>query len=210
MIAQFAESNYKNLCDTIAEKDRDLKKIIEQFGYPPMWTRKQDFSSLVHIILEQQVSLASAKAAFDKLKSRIGKITAKKVLELTDAELRDCYFSRQKTIYVRELANAIVSRKISISTLGQLTDDEVRSKLITIKGIGHWTIDVYLLFALQRLDVFPIGDLALVNSIKEIKKLPSSTSKEELLAIAEKWKPYRSIASHLLWHHYIKKRNIRI
>lgn len=209
MIPQFGKDNHSSLCDILAKRDPDLKRIIDSYGYPPIWTRKVEFASLVHIILEQQVSLASAKAAFDKLKAYMGKISPKKLLLLTDKELRECYFSRQKTVYVRELANAIVSKKIVLSELSYLTDEEVREKLIVVKGIGHWTIDIYLLFSLQRLDVFPIGDLALVNAMKEVKQLSRTTTKDELLRIADKWSPYRSIATHLLWHFYIKKRNIK-
>ncbi len=210
MIPQFGKHNHSSYCDVLAERDPDLKRIIDSYGYPPIWTRKEEFASLVHIILEQQVSLASAKAAFDKLKTYIGKITPKKVLLLSDKELRECYFSRPKTVYVRELATAIVSKKIVLSELSHLTDEKVREKLIVVKGIGHWTIDIYLLFSLQRLDVFPIGDLALVNAMKEVKQLNRTTSKEELLRIADKWAPYRSIATHLFWHYYLSTRTRKI
>lgn len=209
MIPQFGKHNHSSLCDVLAERDPDLKKILDEYGYPPLWTRKQEFASLVHIILEQQVSLASAKAAFDKLHEYIGKITPTKVLALSDKELRQCYFSRQKTVYVRELAKAIVNKKLRISDLSDLPDELVREQLTAIKGVGNWTVDVYLLFSLQRLDVFPIGDLAMVNSMKEVKNLAKTSSKEELLSLAESWRPYRSIAAHLLWHAYIKKRNIK-
>lgn len=209
MIPQFGPHNHSSFCDVLAEKDPDLKKILDAYGYPPIWVRKQEFASLVHIILEQQVSLASAKAAYDKLYEYIGKITPSKLLALSDQELRQCYFSRQKTVYVRELAKAIISKKIKLSALSHLPDEKIREQLTAIKGVGNWTVDIYLLFSLQRLDVFPIGDLAMVNSMKEIKGLIKTTSKEELVQIAESWRPYRSIAVHLLWHHYIKKRNIK-
>jgi len=156
------------------------------------------------------VSLASAKAALEKLREKIKKITPEKLLALTDEELRACYFSRQKTGYARHLAEAIVSGKLNLKKLTAAPDDEIRKELKQIKGIGDWTVDVYLLFVLQRSDVFPLGDLAMVNALKEIKQLPRQAAREELLALAEPWRPHRSIATMLLWHHYIKTRNIKL
>ena len=206
----FHEDNFIGFCTILAKKDRAIKTIIHQHGHPPVWTRSNTFASLIHIILEQQVSLASAKAAFVKLKNYIGNITPQKILELTDAELRACYFSRQKTVYARELAQAIISKKINLKKLSALPDDEVRMELKKIKGIGDWTVDIYLLFVLQRCDIFPTGDLAMMNALKEVKKLSKQTSKEEIIELANSWRPYRSIATYLLWHHYIKTRNIRL
>jgi DNA-3-methyladenine glycosylase II len=156
------------------------------------------------------VSLASAYAAFKKLKEKIGVVTPSKILALTDEELRSCYFSRQKIIYARELAKAIQSKKIRLAQLSLLPDEEIRNLLIQLKGIGHWTIDVYLMHALQRTDLFPLGDIALVNSLKEVKQLPKDISKEKMLEIAEPWRPYRTVAAMILWHAYIKKRNIKL
>jgi DNA-3-methyladenine glycosylase II len=144
------------------------------------------------------------------LKQKIGRVTPEKVLSLNDAELRACYFSRQKIVYARELANAVQSRQLRLNKLAGASNDEVREQLKKIKGIGDWTVDVYLMHALQRTDLFPLGDIAMVNSLKEIKKLAPHTSKEEMLAIAEPWRPYRTIAAMILWHAYIRKRGIRL
>lgn len=208
MIQTFNEENLEELYELVAGKDKDLKAIIKEYGYPPIWIRSNTFETLVLTILEQQVSLASAYSAYKKLKERI-RITPKNLLQLTDEELRSCYLSRQKIIYTRELANGIVSKKINLRKFESLHDDAVRNKLKALKGIGDWTVDIYLLHALRRVDVFPIGDLALVNSIKMVKQLPLVT-KEDLLDLSNKWKPYRSIATMLFWHYYIKKRNIKI
>ena len=175
-----------------------------------MWTRPASFATLIHIVLEQQVSLASARAAFNKLKEKIGDITPAKLLRLSDEALRACYFSRQKTVYARHLAEAFISKKIQLNKLTASHDDDVRGILKQVKGIGDWTADVYLLFALQRTDIFPIGDLAMVNALKEVKKLPAHTTRADILLLADAWRPYRSIAAMLLWHHYIKKRNIKL
>ncbi|HEX5654892.1 MAG TPA: DNA-3-methyladenine glycosylase 2 family protein [Chitinophagaceae bacterium] len=207
---QFTAANFQEYCDLLSRKDKELKGVIRQYGYPPMWTRPGTFQTLVLTILEQQVSLASAYAAFKKLKQKIGRVTPEKVLSLNDAELRACYFSRQKIVYARELANAVQSRQLRLKKLAGASNDEVREQLKKIKGIGDWTVDVYLMHALQRTDLFPLGDIALVNSLKEIKKLEAHTSKEEMLAIAEPWRPYRTIAAMILWHAYIRKRGIRL
>jgi DNA-3-methyladenine glycosylase II len=206
----FTGESLKLLCDTLAKKDAHLKGIITQYGYPPFWNRPASFSTLIHIILEQQVSLASAKAAFDKLQEKIGTITPQKLLLLTDAELKACYFSRQKTIYARCLAEAIITKQISLKKLAARTDEEVRNTLTQVKGIGNWTVDVYLMMVLQRCDLFPGGDIALINSTKEVLQLQKQTTKEDVLAIAQRWAPYRTIAAFLLWHAYIRRKGIRV
>lgn len=206
----FNETNFAGICRKLAKKDTDLAGIIKQHGLPPMWTRPNTFQTLILTILEQQVSLAAAYAAFKKLKDKIGYVTPPKILKLTDEEMRACYFTRQKMGYARGLAEAIHSKKIVLRKLAAAKDEEVRNILIQLKGIGHWTIDVYLMHALQRTDLFPLGDIALVNSLKEIKLLPKDISKEEMLTIAEPWRPYRTVASMILWHSYIKKRGIKL
>ena len=206
----FNDDNFKLLCDRLAKKDKNLRSIIKKHGYPPMWTRPATFQSLILFILEQQVSLASAYAAFKKLKERIGFVTPSKILALTDTELRACYFSRQKIMYARELATTIKNKKLVLKKLTYKQEDEVRHELKKIKGIGDWTVDVYLMHALQRTDLFPLGDIALVNSLKEIKKLHVHITKEEMLKIAEPWRPHRTIAAMILWHAYIKKRGIKL
>ena len=209
-IRTFDTSSFRQICRKLAKQDQDLNNIILQYGFPPMWTRPASFQTLILTILEQQVSLASAYAAFKKLKAKIGFVTPAKILSLTDKELRACYFSRQKIIYARELANAIQSKKIQLKRLTLLHDQGIRVEMIKLKGIGHWTIDVYLMHALQRTDLFPLGDIALVNSLKEVKQLSKDISKDEMLAIAEPWRPYRTIAAMILWHSYIQKRGIKL
>jgi DNA-3-methyladenine glycosylase II len=207
-INTFHKEDLRELYDLIAGKDKDLKAIIKEYGYPPLWIRPNSFETLVLTILEQQVSLASAYSAYKKLKERI-KITPQNLLKLSDEELRNCYLSRQKIVYTRELANAIFNKTISLKKFETLPDDVIRTELKALKGIGDWTVDIYLLHALRRTDVFPFGDLALVNAIKMVKEIQSIT-KEKLLELSKKWKPYRSVATMLFWHYYIKKKNIKI
>ncbi|HEY0433932.1 MAG TPA: hypothetical protein VGC95_08670, partial [Chitinophagaceae bacterium] len=200
--------NLHALCDDIAAKDDDFHVIIREFGYPPLWTRSASFETLVHIILEQQVSLASARAALEKLRERIGAITPEKVLQLSAEELKACFFSRQKALYAQELARALVGGMLNLEGLSTAPEELVRKELTAIKGIGNWTADVYLIFVLRRADIFPVGDLAMVNALKEVKRLPAATSRDTLVSIAESWRPLRSIATMLLWHYYIRKRGI--
>lgn len=210
MIPTFNKRNLKHFYDQLAQNDADLKAIITQHGYPPLWVRPNTFETLVLTILEQQVSLASAYAAFSKLKNKVTEVTHQNILELTDEELRACYFSRQKIVYVRGLAHAINTGDINLEHLALQPDDEVRAQLKRLKGIGDWTVDIYLLHALQRHDVFPLGDLALVNALKAVKGLNATATKDEMLKIAEPWQPYRSFATMLLWHYYIQKRGLKI
>jgi DNA-3-methyladenine glycosylase II len=203
MPEQFTITTYHSICDQLALTDADFAHIIATYGYPPFWSRPNTFESLVHIILEQQVSLASALSALNKLRERIQEITPARVLLLTDAELRECYFSRQKTAYIKYLAEAIISGQIDLAAFEQMEDEDIRRQLTALKGIGNWTVDVYVMFALQHTDVFPVGDLAIVNAVKRLKALPKETTREELLIIAEQWKPYRTVASMLLWHYYL-------
>ena len=205
MINKFNHSNYHAICDQLGAADPDLQTIINTYGYPPLWSRPNSFETLVHIILEQQVSLASALSALNKLKERLQELTPVHLLLLTDEEMRACYVSRQKTGYIRYLAEALLSGQLNLAEFENMPDDKIRAQLIALKGIGNWTADVYLMFVLQHPDVFPIVDLAAVNALKNLKKLPADISKEEVLAVSERWKPYRTIASMLLWHFYLSR-----
>jgi len=206
MFETFDQTNFHQLCDLAGNRDADLQVILNRYGYPPFWSRPNTFESLVHVILEQQVSLASALATLNKLKEKIKDITPVRLLLLTDQELRDCYFSRQKTAYVRHLAENIVSGTLSLSEMEKMDDLTIRNQLKSIKGIGDWTVDIYLIFMLHHKDIFPIGDLAAVNSLKKIKGLAKGVSKEEIFAVANQFKPYRTIATMLLWHAYLEER----
>ncbi len=203
MINRFTQSIYHSICNKLASTDADLAAIIKTYGYPPFWSRPNTFETLVHIILEQQVSLASALSALNKLKERLQELTPARLLLLTDEEMRACYVSRQKSRYLKYLAEALLSGQLNLVELEELPDDIIRAKLIAMKGIGHWTADVYLMFVLQHPDVFPIGDLAAINALKRVKNLSPGVTKEEILAIVDKWRPYRTISAMVLWHFYL-------
>ncbi len=202
-ISRFNDANFHSLCDKLAARDADLKTIIGAHGYPAFWSRKNSFESLVHIILEQQVSLAAANAALNKLKAQVLELSPVLILLLTDEEMRACYVSRQKAAYIRNLAEALARGDIKLEEFTESPDDEIRKQLISLKGIGNWTVDVYLISALHRADIFPIGDQAAVNALKRIKNLPPETTRDQLLPIIELWFPYRTMAAKLLWHYYL-------
>src|ERR1700744_4228743 len=126
MIQQFDQSNYRTICDQLAAADPELQVIIDTHGYPPFWSRPNSFESLVHIILEQQVSLASALSALNKLKERVQELTPARVLLLTDEEFRACYCSRQKTAYIKFLAEALISGQLKLEEFPHLHDDAIR------------------------------------------------------------------------------------
>jgi len=204
--ANFDENNFHEICDHLAKKDPDLQLIINTHDYPPCWQRPASFETFIHIILEQQVSLASAMAALNKLKEKIGDILPNRLIALSDEELRACYFSRQKTIYAKDLARAFIVNDLNPEELSTLDNDTIRPILTKIRGIGNWTVDVYLMIVLHRCDIFPLGDIALLSSLKETKKLPKEISKEAIALIASGWKPYQTVAAFILWHSYLCKR----
>jgi DNA-3-methyladenine glycosylase II len=207
MIETLDEENLPEICEKLAGADGDLAFVFETYGTPPLWARAATFATLVHIILEQQVSLASALAAFDKLKEKLGAaITPENVLRLSDEELKSCHFSRQKTVYARELAGAIVGGGLNLKALEKMPDAEAKHELKKIKGIGDWTADIYLLMALRRVDVMPKGDLALHVAYKKLKNLENAPRADEFQTIAARWKPFRAVAARLLWHFYLSER----
>jgi DNA-3-methyladenine glycosylase II len=190
----------------LARRDPDLANIIADWGPPPIWGRPPGFPTLLLIILEQQVSLASARAAFARLRATIGPVTPRRLLALDDAALKRVGFSRQKTAYARHLASAIVERRFRPAALEGLSDAKARHALIGLKGIGPWSADIYLLMALRRPDVWPKGDLALAVAAQAVKRLASRPTPDELDALAASWRPWRAIAARLLWRHYLSTR----
>ncbi len=199
------EPNFDSAIRILSVRDRDLADVIARFGNPPQWKREPGFATLIQIILEQQVSSASAKATFIKLSAAISNLTPESFLTLDDVQLKAIGFSRQKNRYGRELARAIVDGQLDLNSLEKLDDLAIRKKLTQIKGIGDWTVDMYLMMALQRQDVFPSKDLAVAIAVKEIKNLSERPKTTQLESIAEVWQPYRAIATKILWHYYLNR-----
>ena len=193
----------------LTDRDEHLAEVVQNYGQPTLWVREPGFPTLVYIILEQQVSLASAKAAFDRLQAAVRPLTPKKFLKLNDAELLRIGFSRQKTLYARLLAESLVRRHFDLRYLLDLPDDSAHKMLVAFKGIGRWTADIYLLSALRRPDVWPTGDLALATAVQEVKRLRKRPSPEKLEALSAPWRPWRAVAARLFWHAYLSKRGLK-
>src|ERR1700740_1827320 len=193
----------------LAERDTDLAAVIEKYGLPPLWTREPGFPTLIYIILEQQVSLASASALFQRLQEAVKPFPPGRFLKHTEAEMRNLGFSRQKAHYTRLLAEAIHRKQFALHNLHKLGDQLARQQLTALKGIGPWTADIYLLSALRRPDIWPVGDLALATAVQEVKRLRRRPSPEKLEALSAPWRPWRAVAARMFWHAYLCNRGQR-
>ena len=184
-----------------------LAGIFAAHGDPPLWRRATGFTTLVHIILEQQVSLKSAKSMLVRLQSRVDPFTPVRFLELGDSYFRSLGVTRQKSAYLLHLSECVVNGELSFTKLARMSDEEARLVLTRIKGIGSWSADVYLLMAMRRADIWPAGDLALAVAMKYLKGLPHRPGPEELERLAENWRPHRAVAARMLWQYYLRKRD---
>ncbi len=198
------------LVQKLAVVDKDLAKIFQSDGVPPLWDREPGYAALVKIILEQQVSLISAKAVYTRLEKKYGIISPQIILTAGEKELRDIGITRQKSGYCVNLAKAIVDDTLNLSELEFLDDVKVIDKLTSINGIGPWTANIYLLMVLCRQDVWPVGDVALASAAGVIKGLDIRPTQPELTKIADSWRPYRAVAARMLWQHYLNNSRKRI
>jgi DNA-3-methyladenine glycosylase II len=190
--------------DRLLSIDDIFQLIREKYGDPPNWSRPQGFISLCKIILEQQVSLASANAHFLKLSEFIRDFTPQNIIRLSEEEMRFCQISRQKSQYLKALSQSIIDKKLKLNLFSNQNESEIRSQLTSINGIGNWTTDIYLMFCLQFSDIIPLGDIAIITTIKE---LTQAKTIEEIRLLTDKWRPLRSLATYFLWHYYLCKRN---
>ncbi len=196
----------REACAELAHRDDDLARALDTFGAPPLWARPTGFETLVRIILEQQISLESGRAAFDRLEAAAGAVTPEAVAALDLPALRRAGLTRQKAAYCRGLAEAVRNGVLRLRRVARADDDGARAQLCAVKGIGPWTADVYLLFALRRPDIWPPGDLALVHALREVKRLRRNSSAERAQRVALAWRPWRSVAARVLWHAYLSSR----
>jgi len=190
----------------LAARDKTLAGILAAHGDPPLWRRAAGFTTLVHIILEQQVSLKSAKSMLIRLQTTIEPFTPLRFIELGDSYLRGLGVTRQKSAYLLHLSTSIVNGELSFTKLARMSDDDARLVLTRIKGIGSWSADVYLLMAMRRADIWPAGDLALAVAMQDLNGLAYRPGPDELENLAEKWRPHRAVAARMLWQHYLGKR----
>ena len=201
-----SEECFAHAVRELTQRDADLAAVVARYGTPPLWVREPGFPTLVYIILEQQVSLASARALYQRLQEAVRPFTPGRFLKLTEVQMRRLGFSRQKTHYTRLLAEAIRCKQFALHKLHELEDELARQQLIAQKGIGNWTADIYLLSALRRPDIWPVGDLALATAVQEVKRLRKRPSPEKLEKMSIPWRPWRAVAARLFWHAYLCKR----
>ena len=192
----------------LARRDQDLRHILKTLGPPPLWDRPPGFTTLVKIILEQQVSLASAAALFARLKQNIVPFQPRRMIALGEPHLKSLGLTRQKAAYCLHLAESLNNKRLRLSQLSRLSDARVKAALMEVKGLGAWSADVYLLMVLRRPDIFPATDLALVTAVTRLKQLGVRPDTNQLLEMAEAWRPYRSVAARMLWQYYLAKRSL--
>jgi DNA-3-methyladenine glycosylase II len=203
------EQYFAQAARTLSQRDADLAAVLEKYGLPRLWTREPGFPTLIYIILEQQVSLASARALYERLQDAVKPFTPGRFLKLNETEMRRLGFSRQKAHYTLLLAEAIHRKRFALHKLHELEDELAREQLTALKGIGPWTADIYLLSALRRPDIWPVGDLALATAVREVKRLRQRPSPEKLERMSAPWRPWRAVAARLFWHAYLCKRGQR-
>lgn len=188
--------------DRLVARDRDLARIEAAAGPLPWRVRPAGFPGLLQAIVAQQISNQAAAAIWRRLIALPGITEPSGLLALTEAALRGGGLSRPKIGHVRALATAFLEERLNAETLALMDDDVAIAAIASVRGLGRWTAEVYLVFALGRPDVFPAGDLALASSAAELKRLPQRPSPAELRALAEEWRPWRGLAARLLWHHW--------
>lgn len=209
MILKLDESNLKDASHWLAKRDTALAFVLASYGHPPLWAREPGFPTLVHIILEQQVLLASANAAFQRLRAHLSTITPETFLTLDGPTLLAIGFSRQKSGYVRGVAEAVLSQTFDFEKLAQQSDEDVRAAMKRLKGIGDWTADIYLSECLLRTDILPKGDIAMQEAFKVLKNLPARPRHEDFESATQHWRPWRSVGTRMLWHFYLCERRRR-
>ncbi|HET6671542.1 MAG TPA: hypothetical protein VFH15_15045 [Pyrinomonadaceae bacterium] len=200
------EASLTRATKILARRDPELALILERLGPPPLWARPPGFATLVKIILEQQVSLASAASLFARLKKNTVPFTPARVIELGETHLKSLGLTRQKTTYCLHLAESLRDKRLRLSQLVKMSDGEVKAALMEIKGLGSWSADVYLLMVLRRPDIWPAGDLALATAAQTVKSLKERPNPEQLMQLAEGWRPFRSVAARMLWQDYLARR----
>jgi len=203
MLAALSDRSLVTGARALGRTDAHLARVLTRHGTPPLWGRDPGFATLVQIILEQQVSLASGRAAFGRVLAVAGRMTPRAIASLSEAQLRGAGLTRQKATYVRGLALAVERGEIDLDTIARMDDERAHAELVKLKGIGPWSADIYLLMALGRPDVWPRHDLALASAMREVKRLRTLPTPERQLEIAESWRPWRAVAARILWHHYL-------
>jgi DNA-3-methyladenine glycosylase II len=192
--------------EALRRRDAQLAAVVDRIGAPPLWARQPGFPTLVRIVLEQQVSLSAARTMYERLRNHVGAVTPETIGSCGVDGMRRLGFTRQKAAYCHGLAESLRGGHVDLRAIARAPDDEGRRALLQVRGLGPWSVDIYYLMALRRPDIWPRGDLALAVSVREIKGLASLPARDEQLALAERWAPWRSVAARILWAHYLAAR----
>ena len=206
VVTELDEHTFLAACRLLTEEDEQLAGLVDLWGLPEFWRREPGFKTLVWLILEQQVSLESGAAMFGRLATLVGEITPHALADAGGAALRSIGVTRQKTSYLLDLAERITSGVVDLAGLERQGNDEARATLLSIRGIGPWTADAYLLSALRRPDMWPIGDRALQVGTAEVLGMRTIPDEDQLELLAEAWRPVRAAAARLIWHAYLSER----
>ena len=190
----------------LAARDADLAALHARLGAPPLWGRRPGFATLVHIILEQQVSLVAARTLYRRLRAHLGGMDPEGIVAMRESGLRRFGLTRQKSRYCHGLALRVLDGRLDLGAAARGPDDDGRRALLEVPGLGPWSVDIYYLMALRRPDVWPSGDLALANALREVKRLPGPPSRDDQRALAADWAPWRAVAARMLWAHYLAAR----
>jgi len=191
----------------LAARDPHLGSIYKVHGVPPMWGRRPGFETLLRIVLEQQVSLVSARSMFARLNSNIQPFTPEGFITAGEECLRSIGVTRQKSHYLIQVARAFTGG--DLRKIGRMSDEDAHATLLRIKGVGPWTANIYLLMALKRPDIWPDGDIALATAVGKLRQMKTRPSFIDLAKIADAWRPYRSVAARMLWQFYLAEQNRR-
>jgi len=186
----------------LTRADPDLARVLDQAGPLPWRTRTPGFPGLLQAIVAQLISNQAAHAIWGRLRVLPDALDPAGLMRLPDDALRGAGLSRPKVAHARALATAFQEGTLNTDSLAAMDDAAVITAITAVKGLGRWTADIYLLFALQRLDVFPAGDIALAASAADLKGLAERPDQAALRRLAEQWRPSRSLAARLLWHHW--------
>lgn len=188
--------------DRLVARDPDLARIETQAGPLPWRARPAGFSGLLQAIVSQQISNQAAAAIWRRLAALPALTEPAGLIALSDEALRGAGLSRPKIQHARALAAAFLERRLDDAALAAMDDEAAIATIVSVRGLGRWTAEIYLLFALGRPDVFPAGDLALASAAADVKRLEARPSPAALRALAEQWQPWRGLAARLLWHHW--------
>lgn len=205
-IAPLTNASLDYAAQQLAVMDADLGRIYKRLGTPPLWAREPGFASLVHIILEQQVSMKAAQTVFERLSVHLGGMSPERIVAVGEEGLKAFGLTRQKSRYCFGLAERIQTGELDLERLSVVEESEGREALLAVPGLGPWSVDVYYLMALRRPDVWPLGDLALAAAMQNVKQLSALATRQQQIEIASAWSPWRAVAARLLWMHYLDAR----